>query len=79
MEQARGPTGIPLETLCHVWTCQGIQVTACLPDVPPQDPSFHVSLAWCVGDARLQLEGRCLRELQVNSRCGSTEGAESQE
>lgn len=28
------------------------------------DPSFHVSLAWCVGDARLQLEGQCLRELQ---------------
>uniref|UniRef100_A0A8C3X0A4 U6 snRNA phosphodiesterase n=1 Tax=Catagonus wagneri TaxID=51154 RepID=A0A8C3X0A4_9CETA len=29
-----------------------------------EDPSFHVSLAWCVGDARLQLEGQCLRELQ---------------
>ncbi|XP_042637745.1 U6 snRNA phosphodiesterase [Orycteropus afer afer] len=29
-----------------------------------QDPSFHVSLAWCVGDARLQLEGQCVRELQ---------------
>nr|XP_036296533.1 U6 snRNA phosphodiesterase [Pipistrellus kuhlii]KAF6319001.1 U6 snRNA biogenesis phosphodiesterase 1 [Pipistrellus kuhlii] len=29
-----------------------------------KDPSFHVSLAWCVGDARLQLEGQCLRELQ---------------
>ncbi|KAL6088766.1 hypothetical protein STEG23_028294, partial [Scotinomys teguina] len=29
-----------------------------------QDPSFHVSLAWCVGDSRLQLEGQCLRELQ---------------
>lgn len=29
-----------------------------------QDPSFHVSLAWCVGDAQLQLEGPCLRELQ---------------
>ncbi|XP_036997365.2 U6 snRNA phosphodiesterase 1 [Artibeus jamaicensis] len=29
-----------------------------------QDPSFHVSLAWCVGDARLQLEGQCLKELQ---------------
>ncbi|XP_006148508.1 U6 snRNA phosphodiesterase isoform X2 [Tupaia chinensis] len=29
-----------------------------------QDPSFHVSLAWCVGDARLQLEGQCLQELQ---------------
>uniref|UniRef100_A0ABI7W0N5 U6 snRNA phosphodiesterase n=1 Tax=Felis catus TaxID=9685 RepID=A0ABI7W0N5_FELCA len=30
-----------------------------------QDPSFHISLAWCVGDARLQLEGQCLRELQT--------------
>ncbi|XP_039088615.1 U6 snRNA phosphodiesterase isoform X1 [Hyaena hyaena] len=29
-----------------------------------QEPSFHVSLAWCVGDARPQLEGQCLRELQ---------------
>ncbi|XP_066099833.1 U6 snRNA phosphodiesterase 1 [Saccopteryx bilineata] len=29
-----------------------------------QDPSFHISLAWCVGDAGPQLEGRCLRELQ---------------
>ncbi|KAG8524305.1 U6 snRNA phosphodiesterase [Galemys pyrenaicus] len=29
-----------------------------------QDPSFHVSLAWCVGDARLQLEAQCLQELQ---------------
>ncbi|XP_023378909.1 U6 snRNA phosphodiesterase isoform X1 [Pteropus vampyrus] len=29
-----------------------------------QDPSFHISLAWCVGDAQLQLEGPCLRELQ---------------
>ncbi|XP_048211443.1 U6 snRNA phosphodiesterase 1 isoform X2 [Perognathus longimembris pacificus] len=29
-----------------------------------QDPSFHISLAWCVGDAHLQLEGQCLRELQ---------------
>lgn len=29
-----------------------------------QDPSFHVSLAWCVGDARLQLEGQCQQELQ---------------
>ncbi|XP_029420254.1 U6 snRNA phosphodiesterase isoform X5 [Nannospalax galili] len=29
-----------------------------------KDPSFHVSLAWCVGDARLQLEGQCLQELQ---------------
>ncbi|XP_032180133.1 U6 snRNA phosphodiesterase isoform X3 [Mustela erminea] len=31
-----------------------------------QDPSFHVSLAWCVGDTRLPLEGRCLRELQLS-------------
>ncbi|KAF5919658.1 U6 snRNA phosphodiesterase 1 [Diceros bicornis minor] len=30
-----------------------------------QDPSFHISLAWCVGDARLQLDGQCLRELQA--------------
>ncbi|XP_040838561.1 U6 snRNA phosphodiesterase isoform X2 [Ochotona curzoniae] len=29
-----------------------------------QDPSFHISLAWCVGDARVQLEGQCLQELQ---------------
>lgn len=29
-----------------------------------QDPSFHISLAWCVGDARMQLEGQCLQELQ---------------
>ncbi|KAM9607316.1 U6 snRNA phosphodiesterase 1 isoform 1-T1 [Trichechus inunguis] len=29
-----------------------------------KDPSFHVSLAWCVGDARPQLEGQCLRDLQ---------------
>nr|XP_020020163.1 U6 snRNA phosphodiesterase isoform X1 [Castor canadensis] len=29
-----------------------------------QNPSFHISLAWCVGDARLQLEGQCLQELQ---------------
>ncbi|XP_006863631.1 PREDICTED: U6 snRNA phosphodiesterase isoform X2 [Chrysochloris asiatica] len=29
-----------------------------------QEPSFHVSLAWCVGDARVQLEGQCLQELQ---------------
>uniref|UniRef100_A0A8D2DJF1 U6 snRNA phosphodiesterase n=1 Tax=Sciurus vulgaris TaxID=55149 RepID=A0A8D2DJF1_SCIVU len=28
------------------------------------DPSFHISLAWCVGDARPQLEGQCLQELQ---------------
>lgn len=29
-----------------------------------QDPSFHISLAWCVGDARPHLEAQCLRELQ---------------
>uniref|UniRef100_A0A8C0RAK3 U6 snRNA phosphodiesterase n=1 Tax=Canis lupus familiaris TaxID=9615 RepID=A0A8C0RAK3_CANLF len=29
-----------------------------------QAPSFHISLAWCVDDARLQLEGQCLQELQ---------------
>ncbi|XP_020746382.1 U6 snRNA phosphodiesterase 1 isoform X2 [Odocoileus virginianus] len=29
-----------------------------------QDPSFHISLAWCVGDACLQMEGPCLQELQ---------------
>lgn len=30
-----------------------------------QDPSFHISLAWCVGDLSGRLEGQCLRELQV--------------
>lgn len=29
-----------------------------------QDPSFHVSLAWCVGD-RTELLNGCLKELQV--------------
>ncbi|XP_072683023.1 U6 snRNA phosphodiesterase 1 isoform X1 [Canis lupus baileyi] len=29
-----------------------------------QAPSFHISLAWCVDDAHLQLEGQCLQELQ---------------
>ncbi|KAM6123727.1 U6 snRNA phosphodiesterase 1 [Phoenicopterus ruber ruber] len=29
-----------------------------------QDPSFHISLAWCVGDLSGRLEGQCLRELQ---------------
>ncbi|XP_006878794.1 PREDICTED: U6 snRNA phosphodiesterase isoform X2 [Elephantulus edwardii] len=29
-----------------------------------QDPSFHISVAWCVGDARPKLEGQCLKELQ---------------
>ncbi|KAM8946023.1 U6 snRNA phosphodiesterase 1 [Pelodytes ibericus] len=29
-----------------------------------QDPSFHISLAWCVGDARQRIEGVCLKELQ---------------
>ena len=41
-----------------------------------QDPSFHISLAWCVGDARLQMEGPCLQELQVNSWHESRAGAE---
>ncbi|OWK15776.1 USB1 [Cervus elaphus hippelaphus] len=41
-----------------------------------QDPSFHISLAWCVGDARLQMEGPCLQELQVNSWRESRAGAE---
>lgn len=30
-----------------------------------QDPSFHISLAWCVGDLSGKLEGQCLQELQV--------------
>ncbi|MEE6500234.1 hypothetical protein FKM82_003712 [Ascaphus truei] len=30
------------------------------------DPSFHVSLAWCVGDAVGKLDGSCLKELQVS-------------
>ncbi|NXS78860.1 USB1 phosphodiesterase, partial [Erpornis zantholeuca] len=29
-----------------------------------KDPSFHISLAWCVGDLSGRLEGPCLRELQ---------------
>ncbi|NXV33007.1 USB1 phosphodiesterase, partial [Rissa tridactyla] len=29
-----------------------------------KDPSFHISLAWCVGDMSGRLEGQCLRELQ---------------
>ncbi|NXY51556.1 USB1 phosphodiesterase, partial [Ceuthmochares aereus] len=29
-----------------------------------KDPSFHISLAWCVGDMSAKLEGQCLRELQ---------------
>ncbi|KAG8437253.1 hypothetical protein GDO86_008091 [Hymenochirus boettgeri] len=29
-----------------------------------EDPSFHVSLAWCVGDKAGQLEGSGLLELQ---------------
>ncbi|XP_010215671.1 PREDICTED: U6 snRNA phosphodiesterase [Tinamus guttatus] len=29
-----------------------------------KDPSFHISLAWCVGDLTSRLEGQCLRELQ---------------
>ncbi|KAM8985172.1 U6 snRNA phosphodiesterase 1 isoform 1-T1 [Ara ararauna] len=29
-----------------------------------KDPSFHISLAWCVGDLSDRLEGQCLQELQ---------------
>ncbi|XP_066493656.1 U6 snRNA phosphodiesterase 1 isoform X1 [Tiliqua scincoides] len=29
-----------------------------------KDPSFHLSLAWCVGNQSKELEGRCLQELQ---------------
>uniref|UniRef100_A0A8B9RP79 U6 snRNA phosphodiesterase 1 n=1 Tax=Astyanax mexicanus TaxID=7994 RepID=A0A8B9RP79_ASTMX len=29
-----------------------------------QDPSFHVSLAWCVGDFTEKLQGACLSKLQ---------------
>lgn len=29
-----------------------------------KDPSFHLSLGWCVGDATKKMEGRCLQELQ---------------
>ncbi|NXA53041.1 USB1 phosphodiesterase, partial [Nothocercus julius] len=29
-----------------------------------KDPSFHISLAWCVGDLTSRLEGQCLQELQ---------------
>ncbi|NWW50599.1 USB1 phosphodiesterase, partial [Pedionomus torquatus] len=29
-----------------------------------KDPSFHISLAWSVGDMSGRLEGRCLQELQ---------------
>ncbi|NXN21664.1 USB1 phosphodiesterase, partial [Nycticryphes semicollaris] len=29
-----------------------------------KDPSFHISLAWCVGDMSDRLEGQCLQELQ---------------
>ncbi|XP_037396248.1 U6 snRNA phosphodiesterase isoform X2 [Pygocentrus nattereri] len=32
-----------------------------------KDPSFHVSLAWCVGDLAEKLQGACLSELQVQS------------
>ena len=74
----KDPAGIPGQLLsrscCDV--CHSIQVTAYLPAVPLQDPSFHISLAWCVGDARLQMEGPCLQELQVNPWCESQAGAE---
>ncbi|XP_054856857.1 U6 snRNA phosphodiesterase 1 [Eublepharis macularius] len=29
-----------------------------------KNPSFHLSLAWCVGNLSEKLEGRCLQELQ---------------
>ncbi|XP_010716315.1 U6 snRNA phosphodiesterase, partial [Meleagris gallopavo] len=29
-----------------------------------KDPSFHISMAWCVGDLSGSLEGQCLQELQ---------------
>ncbi|XP_071612571.1 U6 snRNA phosphodiesterase 1 isoform X4 [Heliangelus exortis] len=29
-----------------------------------KDPSFHISLAWCIGDLSGRLEGQCLQELQ---------------
>ncbi|XP_048726682.2 U6 snRNA phosphodiesterase 1 isoform X3 [Caretta caretta] len=29
-----------------------------------KNPSFHISLAWCVGDLTDKLEGQCLQELQ---------------
>ncbi|XP_069822513.1 U6 snRNA phosphodiesterase 1 [Dendropsophus ebraccatus] len=29
-----------------------------------QNPSFHVSLAWCVGDVTKSFQGACLQELQ---------------
>ncbi|KAL8194550.1 UNVERIFIED_CONTAM: nuclease [Gekko kuhli] len=30
----------------------------------PENPSFHLSLAWCVGNLSEKLEGQCLQELQ---------------
>lgn len=39
-----------------------------------QDPSFHISMAWCVGDLRGSLEGQCLQELQVCPHMGTGEG-----
>lgn len=62
-----------LTDLHDVWARHGTWVTTCLPATPLQDPSFHVSLAWCVGDARLQLEGPLLRELQVSPRGGGAD------
>ncbi|NXX83477.1 USB1 phosphodiesterase, partial [Urocolius indicus] len=29
-----------------------------------KEPSFHISLAWCVGDLSARLQGQCLQELQ---------------
>lgn len=78
VDQVRDPVGIlgQLSSRSSCDICHGIQVTTCLPAVPLQDPSFHISLAWCVGDARLQMEGPCLQELQVNSWHESRAGAE---
>lgn len=39
-----------------------------------QDPSFHISMAWCVGDLSGSLEGQCLQELQVCPHMGTGEG-----
>nr|XP_033799452.1 U6 snRNA phosphodiesterase isoform X2 [Geotrypetes seraphini] len=31
-----------------------------------KNPSFHISLAWCIGDLSDKLNGRCLQDLQVS-------------
>ncbi|XP_063801898.1 U6 snRNA phosphodiesterase 1 isoform X2 [Pseudophryne corroboree] len=39
-----------------------------------QNPSFHVSLAWCLGDSVERLQGACLKELQgVVDACEDSE------